>query len=106
MKYRNYEFTNTAVSKDLRRLSNQVWKLLPMRENNEDWEKQLNLVLIELQGLYSMFDDELDLLEIISKLEGLLKVNELNFMVYRSTVFSVLSLITETIQSIDNVRKP
>jgi hypothetical protein len=28
-----------------------LWKLIPMRENNEDWEKQLNTVIIEIAGL-------------------------------------------------------
>ena len=33
------------------RLTNQVWKLIPMLENNEDWEKQLDTVFIEIVGL-------------------------------------------------------
>jgi len=44
-------FSNETLNKDLRRLINQVWKLLPMRENNEDWQKQLGSVLNELYGL-------------------------------------------------------
>ena len=35
----------------IRRLTNQLWKLIPMRENGEDWRKQLNTVLIEIAGL-------------------------------------------------------
>ena len=27
------------VNKNVRRLTNQLWKLIPMRENNEDWQK-------------------------------------------------------------------
>ena len=33
-------FSDTTIHKDLQRLINQIWKLLPMRENNEDWQKQ------------------------------------------------------------------
>ena len=37
MMYQNIDFANAVVVKDLRRLINQIWKLLPMRENEEDW---------------------------------------------------------------------
>jgi hypothetical protein len=37
MKYYDEEFVDSLVAKDLRRLVNQIWKMLPMRENNEDW---------------------------------------------------------------------
>lgn len=37
----NYNFSDDLIKKDLRRLINQIWKLLPMRENNEDWRRQL-----------------------------------------------------------------
>jgi hypothetical protein len=35
----NYDIPNEIIKKDLRRLINQIWKLLPMRENNEDWQR-------------------------------------------------------------------
>ena len=88
-----FEYANSIVVQDLRRLINQIWKLLPMRENEEDWQKQLDSVLIELRGLHAMFGDQLDFLILMSKLEGLREVD--NFMVYRTTVFSVISLLTE-----------
>ena len=88
-----FEYANSIVVQDLRRLINQIWKLLPMRENEEDWQKQLDSVLIELRGLHVMFGDQLDFLILMSKLEGLRGVD--NFMVYRTTVFSVISLLTE-----------
>lgn len=45
-----------------------------------------------------MFGDQLDFLILMSKLEGLREVT--NFMVYRTTVFSVISLLTELTNSI------
>jgi len=39
MKYYDEVFVNSLVTKDLRRLINQIWKLLPMRENEEDWRQ-------------------------------------------------------------------
>ena len=40
----NYPQSNISI--DLSRLINQVWKLLPMREHKEDWQKQLDSVLV------------------------------------------------------------
>jgi hypothetical protein len=32
-----FEFSDSVVGRDLHRLVNQIWKLLPMRENKENW---------------------------------------------------------------------
>ena len=93
MMYKNIEFTNNIVVKDLRRLINQIWKLLPMRENEEDWQKQLDCVLTELRGLHIMFGDQLNFLILLSKLEGLYATK--NFMTYRTSIFSSISLLTD-----------
>ena len=94
------DFSNVIITKDLRRLINQIWKLLPMRENNEDWQKQLSSVLVELYGLSEMFGDQLPLLILLSKLEGLAQVKD--FMVYRVTVFNSISLLTDLANSLDD----
>ena len=51
----------SASEEDIRivvkRLTNQLWKLIPMREHEEDWKKQLNTVLIEIAGLNEIFID-------------------------------------------------
>jgi predicted ATP-dependent Lon-type protease len=44
-----------SVEKNIARLTNQMWKLIPMNENNEDWEKQLNTVILEIAGLNEIF---------------------------------------------------
>jgi hypothetical protein len=46
-----------------------------------------------------MFGDQLDFLILLSKLEGLHEVKD--FMIYRVTVFSMISLLTELANSID-----
>lgn len=99
VKYYEETFINSLVAKDLRRLINQTWKLLPMRENHEDWQKQLNSVLIELRGLHSMFGDQLNFLILISKLEGLSE--SIEFMDYRVTIFGAISLMTELANALD-----
>ena len=52
-----FEFRTHDIEVNVRRLTNQLWKLIPMRENNEDWRKQLDTVLIEIAGLNEIFID-------------------------------------------------
>lgn len=35
----NFNFELVDIEVNVRRLTNQLWKLIPMRENNEDWKK-------------------------------------------------------------------
>ena len=99
MKYYNIDFNNTIIIRDMRRLVNQIWKLLPMRENDEDWQKQLESVLIEVRGLDKMFGDELNFLIIVSSLEGL--TEDTDFILFRSEIFSIISMMTELINIIN-----
>jgi hypothetical protein len=32
-----YDFDREVISKNVQRLTNQLWKLIPMREHEEDW---------------------------------------------------------------------
>ena len=63
---------NEILHSDFLRLMNQLWKLIPMRENGENWERQLSLVTIEIAGLGTLFRESLDFTILLSKLEGLL----------------------------------
>lgn len=76
-----------------RRLTNQLWKLIPMRENQEDWEKQLDTVILEFVGLNELFVGPV-YLQILSKLEGL-RVKQVSFELYRKTIFECISLLQE-----------
>lgn len=88
-----HEYPNENIRKDMSRLINQIWKLLPMRENQEDWQRQLSSVILELRGLHELFGGELNFLILITKLLGLRE--EEDFMTYRVSVFSAISLLTE-----------
>lgn len=43
------------LNKNIKRLTNQLWKLIPMREKEEDWRKQLDTVTLEVVGLNEIF---------------------------------------------------
>ncbi len=65
-----------------------------MRENEEDWEKQLDTVIIEIAGLNEVFVSTPQFLQLLSKLEGL-RIIEVSFELYRKTVFEGISLLQE-----------
>ena len=66
-----------------------------MREHNEDWQKQLDTVILEIAGLNEIFIYEPQFVEILSKLEGLKVSPNLDFQNYRKTVFEVINLLQE-----------
>ena len=88
------KFSEEVIRKNITRLTNQMWKLIPMRENEENWEKQLETVIIEVVGLNEIFVMCPTFLQLLSKLEGL-RVKEMNFELYRKTVFECINLIQE-----------
>lgn len=90
----NVQIPAATFAADINRLTNQLWKLIPMRENNEDWQAQVDTVLLELIGLNEILEIDEKFLILISKLEGL-KIYEVDFHIYRKTVFETISLLRE-----------
>ena len=93
-----FEFSQEEVSKEIMRLTNQLWKLIPMRENNEDWDKQLETVIIDIAGKDEIFLHNSQFLQLLSKLEGL-RLTDVEFSIYRKTVFECINLINEILQA-------
>lgn len=79
----------------IKQKKNQVFKLLPLKEEKGNWELQLNTILIELGGIENLtpFQEEIAL-TIIAKLSGLFDKN-LDFFLYRKTVFEIINLLEE-----------
>lgn len=89
----SFDFHKEDIDVNVRRLTNQMWKLIPMREHEENWPKQLDTVIIEVAGLNEIFIRP-QFLQLLCKLEGL-KAQETNFELYRKTVFECISLLQE-----------
>lgn len=87
-----FEMPKTIINSDINRLTNQLWKLIPMRENEENWFDQLETVIAEISGLHIILNSQLDFLVLLSKLEGL-RDDQLDFRIYRKTVFETISLL-------------
>lgn len=88
-----FEFSEQSLEANKNRLTNQLWKLIPMRENEENWKGQLETVILEIAGIYEIFQNcELQFQVLLTKLEGL-RTEETTFEWYRRTVFESISLL-------------
>lgn len=85
-----------AIIENLKRLTNQIYKLLPNREEDIDWKTPLNTIMEELSGMDRLLSDQHEILfSLLSKLEGLfVLVKEEDFFQYRRTIFECLTLIS------------
>ena len=91
----NANISNDAVVTNLKRITNQVYKLLPSREEGTDWEKPLLTLLEELAGMERiLIGQHTTLFLLLCKLEGLftLKAQE-DFSLFRGIIFECLGLI-------------
>lgn len=90
-----FDVSNEIILADKKRLINQLWKVLPMNENGEDWKKQLQTVIDEMVGLNKIFKEELNFLILLSKLEALFEIDD--FQDFRKTIFESISLLGDLI---------
>lgn len=88
-----FEISAQSFDVNINRLTNQIWKMIPMWENNENWRKQLTTVEIELLGLNEIFAEDPKFLQILSKLEGMPQLSDISFDIFRKTVFEIISLL-------------
>ena len=86
---------NGAIEANLKRITNQIYKLLPNREEGIDWETPLTTIMEDLAGMDRLLLDQHEILfSLLSKLEGLfILINEDDFFLYRRTIFECLGLI-------------
>lgn len=77
-------------------LINMIYKLLPLREEGDDWKSYLDSIIQELNGLFDFVDDEKQviIIRLISKLNNLRYLeNEKDFLLYRKIVFESINLL-------------
>lgn len=88
------EVDNYAIESILKKITNQIYKLLPMREENGDWKKPLETIMEELAGMDRMLGKQAEAFtSLLFKLEGLFSlVQEDDFQLYRRTIFECLSI--------------
>lgn len=88
---------NEAIVVNLKRITNQVYKLLPSREEGADWEKPLSTLIEEIAGMDRVLIGQHEILfPLLCKLEGLfILTKEDDFFLFRRTIFECLSLIND-----------
>ena len=92
------EIDNNIIINNIKRLINQIYKLLPNREEGIDWEIPLSTIIEELAGMNRLFNNDLgeDYLSLLSKLEGLKDLTgEDDFFSFRRTIFECLNLMNK-----------
>lgn len=95
LKY-NIEIKNDIIRKRIQNLINQIYKLLPIREQGSDWEKPLQTILEELVGMSRLMNGGYSQIyfPLLNKMEGLYSLTDKNdFSCYRRTIFECLSLM-------------
>ena len=90
------DIDSEAIVANLKRITNQIYKLLPNREEGIDWETPLTTIIEELSGMDRLLGGQHEVLfSLLSKLEGLfILINENDFFLYRRTIFECLSLMS------------
>lgn len=95
LKY-DIEMSEQTVAHRLQNLINQIYKLLPSREQGSDWEKPLQTIMEELAGMQRLMNCGYSdiYFPLLNKMEGLYSLtDEDDFLCYRRTIFECLSLM-------------
>lgn len=90
------DINNEAIVENLKKLINQIYKLLPNREENIDWQTPLGTIIEELSGMDKLLINYHEILfPLLCKLQGLYDLNkEEDFSAYRRTIFECLNLLS------------
>lgn len=101
LKY-SLEIDKKAVEASLLRIVNQIYKLLPDREEGIDWKAPLETIIIELSGMDRLLvDQHTTFFPLLCKLEGLFELDEeKDFFSYRRTIFEALNLMSNVIEGV------
>ena len=106
LKY-NVVMDNAVIVQNLNRLTNQVYKLLPSREEGLDWETPLETIIEELAGFDRLSFRQYTLLfSLLCKLEGLFTLTkDEDFQLFRRIIFECLGLIGDLKEKCPDLRK-
>lgn len=100
LKY-DFDINGRDIAAEVSRLLNQVFKLLPLREEEADWQKPLSNIMEELSGMQRLIENQQDLFMLISKLEGLFELTKKeDFGLFRSTIFECLGILSKIKQEV------
>ena len=98
----NVDIDNNAIAINLKRLTNQIYKLLPTWEEATDWHRPLTTIIVEVAGMSELLLDHHKILfQLLCKLEGLfIYTQDKDFFLFRKSIFECLSLINELMKHV------
>ena len=97
------DIDNEVIKFNLKRITNQIYKLLPMREEGFEWRKLLSTLIEELTGMNRLFIGRFEILfSLLCKMEGLFVLTEEeDFSLFRRTIFECLTLINSLAECVN-----
>ena len=92
----NVDIAEDAIIENINRLTNQIFKLLPNREEGGDWKTPLHNLILEVAGMNRLLIDQTILFSLLCKMESLLTLtDEDDFLDFRKLIFESLGLLTD-----------
>lgn len=91
----NLEINNEVLQDIKIRFTKQIWQLIPLREEGEDWTSKCYKLAEEISGLSELFNKDINFLLVVAILEGLPKA--IDFKIYRSCVFDAIDLLHKVV---------
>lgn len=89
----SFPMSNLTIASRFSRMTKEIFKLLPLREEGSDWVKPLETVVVELSGLCRLMGDDEECLALTCKLTGMLEEGEaMGYPLFRRTVFECCSM--------------
>ena len=91
----NINISEEAIIDNLNRMTNQIFKLLPLREEESDWLTPLRNLILEISGMERLVDNSL-LFSLLCKLEMLITLTDKDdFLTFRKLIFECLNLLKQ-----------
>jgi hypothetical protein len=102
LKY-DLEFDSDEIKKVIDKITNQIFKLLPSREEGGDWETPLQNLILEITGMKALWIDQPNLFSLLCRLEALQTLTrEDDFFVFRKLIFECLGLCNQIKKCLDS----
>jgi len=95
LKY-DIDIAEDAIIENIDRIINQIFKLLPSREEGGDWETPLHNLILEVGGMNRLLSDQTILFSLLCKMEALtVLTGEDDYLAFRKLIFECLGLLKQ-----------
>ena len=95
LKY-DIQISEDAIIENVDRIINQIFKLLPSREEGGDWETPLHNLILEVGGMNKLLSDHTILFSFLCKMEALTVLTEQDdYFAFRKLIFECLGLLKQ-----------